>query len=357
LDKPDMKKEALARLLVGLFTIAAVSIPLAGLWTSSRAGENIVELHARTAENGGWSQDTIQARVGQPLHLHITSDDVVHGFAIGKSVVKPLDSIMPGEFVETTLTFTQPGKYTFYCNRWCGPNHWRMRGTIEVTGPGQPVKADPQPLYLKLGIDVDALHSAEVIPSTSPSADHGAQYAARLPAYATERFTYLTTSPARLWERLRADPTLAKLSDSDVWDAVAWIWQSQTTPQKMADGQALFKENCSACHAETGKGDGVMMRGLPDRNTLSSGTDNQNSASQTEMSGMGPGPTRPPDFTNPQQLLGASPALLEGKVIRGGMGTGMPYWGPIFTDQQLESIISYLYSFAWDSNQGKQSTH
>jgi len=39
--------------------------------------------------------------------------------------------------------------------------------------------------------------------------------------------------------------------------------------------------------------------------------------------------------------------LLEGKIIRGGMGTGMPYWGPIFTSQQIENLVSYLFNFAW----------
>lgn len=340
-----MKKETIARLLVVLFVIVAVSIPFAGYWTSSHSAENTVELHARMAENGGWSQDTIQAQVGQPLHLRITSDDVVHGFAIGKSDAKGLD-FMPGEYTETTLTFSQPGQYTFYCSRWCGPNHWRMRGTIQVTGPGVPLPTDPQPLYLQLGLNVDAPHSAEVTPASPASAGRGAKFASLLPACATDRFTYLTTSPEKLWQRLRADPSLAKLSDSDLWDAVAWIWQSQTTPQETAGGQALFAENCAACHGETGKGDGVMMRGLPARNA----------ASPTEMPGMQPMPARPPDFTNPQQLLGASPALLEGKMIRGGMGTGMPYWGPIFTDQQLQAIISYLFTFAWNSTGGNQSS-
>ncbi len=340
-----MKKETFARLLVGLLILVAISIPLVGLWTSSHAAGNTVELHARVAENGGWSQDTIQAQVGQPLHLRITSDDVVHGFAIGKSDAKALD-IMPGEYSETTLTFSQPGQYTFYCSRWCGPNHWRMRGTIEVTGPGQSLPADPQPLYLKLGINVDAPHNAIVTPSSPPSAERGTQFVTFLPAYATDRFTYLTSSPAQLWKRLRAAPSLAKLSDSDLWDAVAWIWQSQATPQKVADGQALFKENCAACHGETGKGDGVMVRGLPTPDAVA----NQNPASLTKIPGMDQGLAYPPDFTNPQQLLGASPALLEGKLIRGGMGTGMPYWGPIFADPQLQAIISYLYTFAWNSN-------
>jgi len=357
LDKPAMKKENLARLLVILLVILAVSIPLAGLWISSHAAGNTVTLHARTAENGGWSQNTIQAIAGQPLHLRITSDDVVHGFAIGKSDMKPVDIILPGEFVETTLTFTQPGRYTFYCNRWCGPNHWRMRGTIEVTGPGQPLPPDPQPLYLKLGINLDAPHRAAVTPSSVPSADRGAKYVPLLPSYAMDRFTYLTTSPAQLWERLRADPALAQLSDADLWDAIAWIWQSQATPQMIADGQALFKANCAACHGETGQGDGVMLRGLPGTNAAPGGANAQNTASPSEMPGMEPGSTRPPDFTNPEQLLGASPALLEGKIIRGGMGTGMPYWGPIFTGPQLDAILSYLYTLAWDSAGGSQTDH
>jgi mono/diheme cytochrome c family protein len=156
---------------------------------------------------------------------------------------------------------------------------------------------------------------------------------------------------------LRADPDLVKMSDSDLWDVVAWIWQSQTTPQETAVGQVLFAENCAACHGETGQGNGVMMRGLPARTTVSSETGTQIAASPTQMSGMGPGLTRPPDFTNPEQLLGASPTLLVGKMIRGGMGTGMPYWGPIFTDKQLEAIISYLYSFAWNSAGGSQPDH
>ena len=40
-------------------------------------------------------------------------------------------------------------------------------------------------------------------------------------------------------------------------------------------------------------------------------------------------------------MLGASDAILEGKIIRGGMGTGMPYWGPIFTDR-TDSVAGRL---------------
>jgi len=66
------------------------------------------------------------------------------------------------------------------------------------------------------------------------------------------------------------------------------------------------------------------------------------------------GLSAPGDFTEPRLLLGASPALLEGKIIRGGMGTGMPYWGPVFTEEEIDSLITYLYQFALEQrNMGK----
>lgn len=127
-----MKKENLARFLVVFFIIIAVAIPVVGRLVTSKDRENTTELHARVFENGSWSTDRIEAVVGEPVHLRMTSEDVVHGFAVGGYTLTPI-KILPGEFVETTLTFEKPGEYTFFCTRWCGPNHTRMRGTIVVT--------------------------------------------------------------------------------------------------------------------------------------------------------------------------------------------------------------------------------
>ena len=124
----------------GLFVIvllaAAVAIPVGAWWVRSRG----VVIHARMAETGGWTPENLTARVGQPLHLRLTSDDVMHGFAVGQSD-QPAVDVKPGEMTEITLTFDRPGKYTFYCTRWCSLNHWRMRGTIEVTGPETTIRA------------------------------------------------------------------------------------------------------------------------------------------------------------------------------------------------------------------------
>jgi hypothetical protein len=53
----------------------------------------------------------------------------------------------------------------------------------------------------------------------------------------------------------------------------------------------------------------------------------------------------PSDFTDAQNMLGASSALLQGKIIRGGMGTGMPYWGTIFTDEEIEALVDHIWTF------------
>jgi heme/copper-type cytochrome/quinol oxidase subunit 2 len=131
-----MKKELFARFLVIFFILTTVSIPIVGRWLTSNKWENTIELQASVFEYGSWSMDHINVTTGEPIHLRITSHDVVHGFAIGGYALTPLE-VLPGKYVEATLTFDEPGEYTFFCTRWCGPNHTKMRGTIEVTSKGK----------------------------------------------------------------------------------------------------------------------------------------------------------------------------------------------------------------------------
>ena len=54
---------------------------------------------------------------------------------------------------------------------------------------------------------------------------------------------------------------------------------------------------------------------------------------------------RPPDLTDPLHIMGAPPALVEGKILRGGMGTGMPLYGPIYTQEEILALVNYMYAF------------
>jgi mono/diheme cytochrome c family protein/plastocyanin len=327
-----MKAERFAVLFV---IVLVIGVPLAAVL--ARSNSDTIEIHGQMADNGGWTPSDLKAQVGQPLHLRLTSDDVMHGFAVGQSAAPALD-VLPGQWTTTTLTFDQPGKYTFYCTRWCGPNHWRMRGAIEVTGAATETITTTPPLYVALNLDLDAPHPSDVVPNAKPSAARGSALDLDPDRLATPT---RTQSPAQVWHALRSSPVTRGLNDTQVWDLVALTWRTNTTPERLAEGQRLYAQNCAACHGETGKGDGVIAPSLK----------------KTPMPGMtmtrqenltGHETVAPIDFTDAKNLLGASDAILEGKIIRGGMGTGMPYWGPIFTTEQIQSLVDYLWTFQFD---------
>ena len=322
------RAEFVSRFLILVGIVLAIGVPIL-FWSRTPL------IHVSMAEAGGWSPDIFKAEVGKPLELQLTSDDVVHGFAVGQMEMEGID-VLPGKVTDLTLTFNKPGTYTFFCTRWCGVNHWRMRGTIEVSGSNPNPELVAIPLYVKLGIDIDSPHEAPVVPSNTPSAGSGRQLAGNfeISKFSNPDF-YRTNSPSQAFESL--NPT--GLRDSENWDIVSYIWQSNTTPEALANGKKLYAQNCAACHGEDGAGNGVFADDLA----------NPGESSMQTMSGSeGMSRQTPADFTDPSRMLGASPALLQGKILRGGMGTGMPMWGSIFTEQQIWDLVAYLYSFQFD---------
>jgi mono/diheme cytochrome c family protein len=320
------RSELISRILIIVTIIGTVGAPLY-FWSRTPL------IHAHIAEDGGWSPDVIKASVNEPLNLKLTSDDVVHGFAVGQMDMQSVD-VLPGKVTDIILTFDKPGIYTFFCTRWCGINHWRMRGTIEVGGSSLDPEPVSVPLYVTLDLDIDAPHDAPVIPSRQPSAISGQQLVADLSIDQSSDY-YRTRSPYQVFDELSS----TSLTETQRWDVVASIWQSNTTPESLANGQQLYAQNCAACHGENGSGDGVFA------NDLAAAGE---SSTQTMVGANGMTMQTPIDFTNPTRMLGASPALLQGKILRGGMGTGMPMWGSIFTEEQIWDLIAYLYSFQFE---------
>jgi len=325
--------ERLARLVAA---VTALGLPLAlvAQRVLPRGGNNAVEIHARMPDKGGWTPTELTAVVGQPLHLRLTSDDVVHSFAIGRTDVAPIE-LEPGALIDTTVTFDAPGRYTFYCTRWCGPNHWRMRGTIVVRGPDTARGTTPAalPLYQTLGLDLDAPHTAATVPARAPNPTLGAAHADMLPDSIRGRLYYRTHSPADAWAALRTDPGSRRLTDGDLWDLVAFQWSSRAGPGELEEGRSLYRTNCAACHGELGRGDGVMADRVARDTTMEHG----------------PGSLGPADFTDASSMLGANSVILQGKILRGGMGTGMPNWGGVFTERQTWALVAYLWQLQFGS--------
>ncbi|HEU0295772.1 MAG TPA: cytochrome c, partial [Anaerolineales bacterium] len=163
------------------------------------------------------------------------------------------------------------------------------------------------------------------------SAIRGQALATELPLDFSTRY-YRTHSPFQAFN----DLTATSLTVSQRWDLVAYLWQSNATKESLANGQKLYAQNCAACHGENGAGNGVFADDLKAAGDSSM----QNMTGSNEMTMQSP-----VDFTNSTRMLGASPAILQGKILRGGMGTGMPMWGSIFTEEQIWDLIAYLHSF------------
>ncbi|MCI0520854.1 MAG: c-type cytochrome [Chloroflexi bacterium] len=322
------RSERSARILAYFLLGGLILLIAAALYFRGSSGA--VTLSARIPEAGGWNPADLSVEAGQPLRLRLVSEDVVHGFALGQSDLPGVD-LLPGKVEELTLTFDAPGKYTYYCTRWCGVNHWRMRGVIEVTGAGETAAQPVQPpLYVTLGINLDEQRHAENLPARRPSAAAGAALNVAPPERTLTWEYYAAHAPDEVWADLRAEASLNALSDQEIWDVVALLWQAQTSAEELTQGRALYADNCAACHGANGAGDGPFAAQMP-----------ENAMAAHGHSG-------PVNFTDAEHLLVASPARLQGKTIRGGMGTSMPYWGPIFTDAQTWALVEYLWTFQFD---------
>jgi mono/diheme cytochrome c family protein len=228
------------------------------------------------------------------------------------------------------MTPDKPGRYAFACTRWCGVDHWRMRGVIEVTGDSpQVATAEPPPLFQQLGIDLDAMrHAAQVTPGVKPSTGAGAALNAKLPQDLTDPAKRRTLTPADAFHNLRANPANAALSDEDVWSLVAWAWLKDVKPEMLAGAETLYTRDCAACHGLDGKGKGpagINLLGLAKMDPTM--------------------PKGPRDFTDAGMMLTASDVLLQGKLLRGGMGTGMPEFGSLYSNEELWAMIAYLRTF------------
>jgi cytochrome c oxidase subunit 2 len=94
-----------------------------------KIGENEYEA-VMTAFTFGYAPDKMEIPAGATVRFVVTSQDVVHGFAIPGTNVNMM--IVPGEISHVTHTFKEPGEYLILCNEYCGGAHEFMKTTIIV---------------------------------------------------------------------------------------------------------------------------------------------------------------------------------------------------------------------------------
>ena len=80
--------------------------------------------------NGAREINTLHVPVDEPVRLDMTSQDVIHSFAVPAFRIK--QDILPGRYVETGFRATETGVFHLFCTQFCGTAHSGMVGSVVV---------------------------------------------------------------------------------------------------------------------------------------------------------------------------------------------------------------------------------
>jgi mono/diheme cytochrome c family protein len=208
-----------------------------------------------------------------------------------------------------------------------------MRGVVQVDDPANPgalPAAQRDPVIESLiaeGVDIDDNvrmgGDNHTLPSTPldrpPAAARGAALMTSvvIPGDMQDEDWRRSHTPAQALDLLiAANPDVAR---ADLVDAVAYLWSGGLSQDEFAAARELYNKNCAACHGETGAGDGPV-------------------ASSTASD--------PIVFADPAYMFTRRDDVLYAKIRRGGMGTDMPNFGTLFTQDETWALVDYLRSFA-----------
>lgn len=318
-------------------------------------GIRVVDVVAAVPEAGGFQPDSVTVYAGQKLRLRFQADDVTHGVAVGPGLGIDLGDLAPGEVKVVDVTFPEAGTYTFYCNKWCSPNHWRMRGVISVENPRAPAPSpELDPVIANLtaeGVDIDA-YLAEISPAHA-GAGHGnagetgaatdmsavtrqeraTQPSAAVGAAQIAAMTIPAELDDALWRQhhtlLEGEALLASANpgadSSAIANVVAYLWLGRPAPEELSvplePAATFYAKNCAACHGDSGNGQGFDA---------------------------GSSSVPPPSFADAQRMATRRSDILYAKIRRGGMGTGMPNFGTILSPEETWALVDYLWRFAFN---------
>ena len=91
------------------------------------ANEKVIQVTAKKFE---FNPGEITVKKGVPLVLEVTSQDRMHGFNLPDFGVRT--DVKPGEVSRIRITPDKTGKFTFFCDVFCGAGHENMSGTLTV---------------------------------------------------------------------------------------------------------------------------------------------------------------------------------------------------------------------------------
>ena len=77
--------------------------------------------------------DELHVPLGRPTRLLMTSEDVIHDFFVPAFRAKK--DVLPGRYTQLWFTPTRIGRFHLFCSQYCGTNHSKMIGWVDVMEP------------------------------------------------------------------------------------------------------------------------------------------------------------------------------------------------------------------------------
>ena len=93
----------------------------------ARNNEQVIRISASTFE---YKPSEITVKKGVPVTLELVSEDRHHGFKLPEFHVQ--SDIKPGVVEKVRFIPDKAGKFTFFCDVFCGDGHEDMSGTLTV---------------------------------------------------------------------------------------------------------------------------------------------------------------------------------------------------------------------------------
>ncbi len=122
------------RFLKGSRHVDPLSLHLAGEFTENNLGTEQNPDGSVTvrmiAQQYLFIPHCILVPAGVPVHLRITSADVVHSLTFNGTAYAV--KVLPGTISEAQLQFPRAGDYKTVCREFCGAGHYAMRSELKV---------------------------------------------------------------------------------------------------------------------------------------------------------------------------------------------------------------------------------
>ncbi|MBI2853400.1 MAG: cupredoxin domain-containing protein [Chloroflexi bacterium] len=108
-------KSDLIPLVLAISLIASVFAGAKYLDSASRERDPSVYMIVQDPSEGGFHPREIRVKLGQPIRLKLSTEDVTHGFLLPEFNVQS-DPITPGKLVTVEFVADKEGTFPFYCN-------------------------------------------------------------------------------------------------------------------------------------------------------------------------------------------------------------------------------------------------